>query len=297
MNLLSAGIYSFIDSRDPYIWLPDDAIDQFVSAFGLIYDNTTELYLVNDSVHAALTESSPTITFFLEESPQNRVGETQAIRIPYAAFDLQARYPLYDNKTVNCFPIKRANASNQYTIGRAFLQESYIIVDWERRNFTIAQARFDKLEQRNIIAITSKSDDEDEPALATDPAPASAGLSGGVIAGIAFGTIGGLLLVGTVAYFSVRRRRQRQLSPTYTADAKLTDVDTKGYVQVDRLLGELRSDSRPNELHLGGKVELDAGAPNVHELSPHSGQETRGLAEVTGDQHFVHELHGDNRDG
>lgn len=293
VNLLSEGIYSFIDSRDPYIWLPDDAIDHFVSAFGLTYDDTTELYLVNDTVHATLIESSPVITFFLGESTQDRTGAIQSIRLPYAAFDLQASYPLYDNGTVNYFPIKRANASNQYTIGRTFLQESYIIVDWERRNFTVAQARFDELHQRNIVAITPRGEDAKELSPAPGPTPAGTGLSGRAVAGIVLGIVGGLVLVGTVVFFCMRRRRQRRVSSAYVTDATSMDADMKYRVQVDQPPGELHSDSRPNELHSEGKVEMDAGIMSVHELPPHSAHETRGLVEATGDHHFIREVHGD----
>lgn len=295
VSLLSEGIYSFIDSRDPYVWLPEDAISEFVSAFGLTYDNATELYLVNDTIREKLVESSPTVTFILGENVQDRVGDTQSIRIPYAAFDLQASWPLYENETVNYFPIKRANASNQYTIGRTFLQEAYIIVDWERQNFTVAQARFDELKRRDLVTIPSKSHDEEGLSPSPSSSPANSGISAGAIAGIVVGIACGLASIGAIVYFCFRKRKQRWMAPTFTADAKMAEADVKAYV--DHSPGELHSDSRPNELHAEAKVEMDASATNVHEAPSRSAQEDGSLAEVAGDRHFVHELPADDRRG
>lgn len=295
VSLLPEDIYSFIDSRDPYIWLPDDAIDECVSAFGLLYDNKTDLYLVNDTTRETLIRASPTITFILGEGIVDQEGETQSIRLPYAAFDLQATYPLYGNETINYFPIKRANVSDQYTIGRTFLQEAYIIVDWERQNFTVAQARFDELDRRNIVTITPKRDDEEEPSPTPLPDQPGPGLSGGAIAAIAVGIISGLALIGTVVYFWMRRRKQRHLASTFTADAKTANSDASGYV--DQSPRELHGDSRPNELHPEAKVEMEASTTLVHEAPSRPTQGHGSLAELSGDQHLVHGLSGDSRNG
>jgi hypothetical protein len=46
-DLLPQGIFTFIDSTVPSIWLPLAACQQFEKVFGLTWDETTELYLVN----------------------------------------------------------------------------------------------------------------------------------------------------------------------------------------------------------------------------------------------------------
>ncbi|RAL66809.1 hypothetical protein DID88_007592 [Monilinia fructigena] len=60
------------------------------------------------------------------------------ITLPYAAFDWWAEYPLVQNAT-RYFPLKRASDSSQITLGRVFLQEAYLIADYERSQFSIHQ--------------------------------------------------------------------------------------------------------------------------------------------------------------
>lgn len=120
-TLLSNSINIFIDSTDPNLWLPDDACDAFEKAFNLTLDSTTGLYLVNDSLHNALVAENPQVTFILSDVESG--GDTVSVTLPYAAFDLTAEYPLVANSS-RYFPLKRANSSAQYTLGRTFLQEA-----------------------------------------------------------------------------------------------------------------------------------------------------------------------------
>lgn len=62
-----------------------------------------------------------------------RGAESKAIdnRIPYAAVDLQASTPIFADN-LDSFPIRRAENEFKYILGRAFLQEVYIGVDYNR---------------------------------------------------------------------------------------------------------------------------------------------------------------------
>lgn len=122
-TLLSNSINIFIDSTDPNLWLPDDVVDAFESAFGLTLDNTTGLYLINETYHNTLLNENAQVTFRISDVQSG--GDAVPITLPYAAFDLQAQYPLVAN-TSYYFPLKRANSSTQYTLGRTFLQEAYV---------------------------------------------------------------------------------------------------------------------------------------------------------------------------
>ena len=122
-TLLSSPIDIFIDSTDPNIWLPDDACDAFEKAFGLTPDSETGLYLVNETQRNTLLDSNAQVSFRLSDVKSG--GDTVTIVLPYAAFDLTAEYPLVEN-TSHYFPLKRANSSAQYTLGRTFLQEAYV---------------------------------------------------------------------------------------------------------------------------------------------------------------------------
>lgn len=121
VSLLGKGIMSLIDSTVPEIWLPVDACERFERSFGLTYDVRTDRYIVNDTVHASLKQMNPTITFKMGIADYG--GETVNIVLPYAAFDLEAKYPIYQN-TTNYFPLRRAMNAGQYVIGRTFLQEA-----------------------------------------------------------------------------------------------------------------------------------------------------------------------------
>ena len=150
---LTSGILSFIDSGTPQIWLPLSACTIFERAFGLVYDPHTDLYLVNSSIHPQLTQLNPSVTFTLGNEVSG--GEIVNITLPYGAFDLQASQPIYANATFY-FPLRRAANESQYTLGRAFLQEAYITVDYGRSNFSVQQATFqDPMPTEQIKAISN----------------------------------------------------------------------------------------------------------------------------------------------
>ncbi|KAK4962263.1 hypothetical protein LTR66_012741 [Elasticomyces elasticus] len=90
-GLLPNLIYAYIDSTVPQIWLPLEACQAFEAEFGLIYDNTTELYLVNSSLHDALLTRNASVTFSLGIVTQG--GNAVDITLPYAAFALAAHPP------------------------------------------------------------------------------------------------------------------------------------------------------------------------------------------------------------
>ena len=119
--LPSGGILTFIDSTVPHIWLPVDACRAFEDAFGITYDNQTDLYLVNNTLHNTLTKQNANVSFIIGNSIQG--GQTVHITFPYAAFDLIVNSPTVNN-TQHYFPLRRAANDSQYTLGRTFLQES-----------------------------------------------------------------------------------------------------------------------------------------------------------------------------
>ena len=137
-----------IDSSTPYLWLPESICDNFAEALGLMYDTNLELYTFasNPQQHEKLIGWNMTFTFELTDLPGSANSVT--LSLPYAAFDLQLTFPFPglnatpDSTPVNYFPLRKATNSSQYTIGRAFLQETYLTVDYERNNFSISQALF-----------------------------------------------------------------------------------------------------------------------------------------------------------
>ena len=222
VELLQAGIYSLLDSGVPEIWLPLAACDIFESAFGLTYDNSTDLYLVNDTIHSSLLQLNPVITFTV--GPQSTGGVFLDFELPYAAFDLQASYPIYPNAT-NYFPIRRAN-DTQYTIGRTFLQDAYITVDYTRAKFHVSSAAFPDSSSQELITIlppvnaTTTSSPQPTPLTPSGGSGASGlgahgssgalGLAAGSIAGIAIGSVATFMLICAFVFYCVRLKGRRR---------------------------------------------------------------------------------------
>jgi Eukaryotic aspartyl protease len=189
-----------IDSTFPYLWLPPVVCDRFQSIFGLAYDNATDLYTINDTSRKSNLQSSPTITIKLAESATS--SNFTSIKLSYKAFDQQASWPIYPNAT-NYFPIRRSQ-TGVYILGRTILQESYLLVDYDRKNFSLGQASFPaSVPTASIVAIR-------RPAEETQPQKSSKSSSFpvGAIVGIVIGVL--IVAVLVVAFFLFRRHLKRR---------------------------------------------------------------------------------------
>lgn len=215
LTLLESGDSNLftIDSSTPYLWLPDSVCSKFERALGLTYDDSLQLYTFgsNSSQHDVLVNWNMTFHFRIADLPES--PNLVSLSLPYAAFDLQLSYPYpgllahESSPPTNYFPLRKAADSTQYTIGRAFLQETYLKVDYERNNFSIHKATFSQsaLTDTDLISITRpKNSIFGGPKVSRKPA-----LSKAAIAGIAIGT-----LVSSIASFilfiSVHRARSSQ---------------------------------------------------------------------------------------
>ncbi|KAF2828652.1 acid protease [Ophiobolus disseminans] len=189
VNLLPEGtVYSLIDFAEAQMWLPVSACDAFAKAFNLTYDSSTDLYLVDPGTRSRLLQQNPSITFGL--GPTANPAERLNIVLPYSAFDQQATYPIYPNAT-RYFPIRRADNDTMYTIGRTFFQEAYVIIDYDRGNFSVHQALFPATtEKQDIVAILSPEPNDAVMRIANH---GPSWLTKGAIVGISIG--GGTILV------------------------------------------------------------------------------------------------------
>jgi len=199
-SLSSGTHFSLIDSTVAHLWLPRDICDSFETAFGLTYDESTNLYLINSTMHDQVKARNPIVTIKLVNSLQDVSTNYTNIVLPYSAFDLQASWPYYPNAT-NYFPIRRAANDTQYTLGRTLLQEAYLVVDYERGNFTVAQNVWpDPLPAANVVTIQPSG-------ASSSDSSSNSGLSTAAIVGIAVG--GGVLILAVIIgfFFFWRRRR------------------------------------------------------------------------------------------
>ena len=261
MSLLDGGkpVTARIDSTVSQLYLPKSVCDMFQQAFGLEYDAKTDFYLVNNTAHTQLLEANPSITFTLgnEDSPDS----TTNIVFPYAAFALAVGIPFYSNDT-KYFPIRVASNEDQQVLGRAFLQEAYLVVDWERNNFTIGQA----IHQRttaDIVSITSASD---------DATAATAKLSTGAIAGIVVAACVVAIGVAVAVFFIVRSRRRRTTVAAHFADYPVDSKDAAELGAEHSNLSEVAGSER-YELQDGQVVKHELFGVSISELqggSPHT---------------------------
>lgn len=233
--LLPSAHLTFIDSTVPEIFLPIDACMSFERAYGLVWNTTYEMYVVDDELHANLLMRDPVFTFEIGDFTTG--GPTVEIVLPYSSFDLKYMVRL-DLPPIQYFPIQRAMNDSQLTLGRVFLQEAYLITDYERGNFSVSQCRFEEPINRKILPILPVNAN-----LTTDPSTnqttintsvqggspntnqttsntsvrgGSPNLDRSKIAGIVAGTVLGLLLMLTLCCWPciLRRHRRRKVAKT-----------------------------------------------------------------------------------
>ncbi|KAL0262431.1 hypothetical protein SLS55_001399 [Diplodia seriata] len=224
-NLVSNGHghLSAIDSTVSQLWLPGDVCDNFAAAFGLTYDKDSNYYLVNNTAHNKLLAENPTLKFRLGNHASNDPNNSVDIALPYAAFDLYLEPPAYPN-TTRYFPIRRAHNDTQYTLGRVLLQEAYLTVDYERGNFSLAQANYsDPMPASDIRTIHT---------LGWSPRSPSPALSSGAKVGIAVGAVVGAVLVLVGAYLCWwRPRRQSSEDERKKRPSVASAAPTSTYLQ------------------------------------------------------------------
>lgn len=120
-SLLTAPIWTFIDSTLPYIYLPVEVCQAFERSLGLVWNTTYEMYFVDDDLHGRLMDSNLNIKLKLANTENDKA--VVEISLPYASFDLVIGFPLMAD-SLRYFPLLRAADENQYTLGRTFLQEA-----------------------------------------------------------------------------------------------------------------------------------------------------------------------------
>ncbi|KAL8775101.1 MAG: hypothetical protein Q9209_000580 [Squamulea sp. 1 TL-2023] len=279
-DLLPTGINAYVDSTVPQIWLPLEACKEFERAFGLDYDSENQLYPVNSTLHTKLMAQNASITFRLGDSDSG--GQSIDITLPYDSFDLQAKPPFTANAT-RYFPLQRAANESQYTLGRTFLQEAYLTVDWERQNFSISQCSFDpRISQKNLVSIHSV----DNSTTATGQQGAT---SNGTIIGVAVGVAVAVVLIigGIAAFFIIQKRKRKQQGAEARTKGSDEEVEKirQGFAKA-----ELDTDSDHARYEMGDpKADLYAQTPQdsinreVKHLASH--------AELMGDRMTV-EMNG-----
>jgi hypothetical protein len=247
-SLLPEPISMYLDSTVPYIYLPEAACAMFESTFGLVWDNATQLYLLTDAQHTTLQAQDPQITFTVGNLTSST---TVDITLPYSAFDLTVSYPIVENAT-RYFPLKRANDSSQYTLGRTFFQEAYVplhnkitqthivnryvIADYERRNFSISECKWDASLSQQIVTIFPPSNSTQDTTKTKPhhslPLAAIAAGSAGVV----------ILLIIALILLSILHRRKKAKGQKLTESTPTTAPNTNPEAELDAHSPEHKAD-------------------------------------------------------
>ncbi|KAL8750314.1 MAG: hypothetical protein Q9184_006466 [Pyrenodesmia sp. 2 TL-2023] len=276
-SLLPSPTLAFIDSTVPYIYLPEDACKTFESELGLVYNKKNNIYFVDDALHQTLLELKPQFTFRLGNDKLSK--PTVEITLPYASFDLVMKPPLQPNAT-SYFPLRRG-ADNQITLGRVFLQEAYVITDYDHNNFTVAQALFNENTKTNIVPIPWNATAVPVPIPRnTTAVPVERkGLGLQTTVGISTGSTIFGILAAIIIFFCVMRRRKRRiritLADTSTPSQPSPDVRPLSFIPTQeighRSIPELHDIAHHLEL-LDGQAPSGSGndineLPNGDEIS------------------------------
>ncbi|KAG8528574.1 uncharacterized protein KY384_006261 [Bacidia gigantensis] len=160
-NSVDAGIYALVNSLSPDLCLPKRICDRLQEMLSLEYNSSANRYTVNETFYDYVLDRNTSTSFTFGGDPSVR-GDTVNITIPWRSFDLRDRSSNMGlgEKGLMYFPLRRANSSTQYTIGRAFFQNAYVIADYERRRFSMHQAIHPSLQTKaDIIPILPKNND------------------------------------------------------------------------------------------------------------------------------------------
>ena len=242
-SLVEEGFTAVIDSAVSHYWLPRQACEAFEKAFRLVYNETTGIYLLNETQHNRLQTDNPSVSFTLGQDLSG--GPDVTFVMPYSSFELRINeeYPLIP-KWSRYFPIRRATNPAQYTLGRAFLQETYLTANYERRNFSVSARNFDSDNVK--LGVTAIKDPRAKPTADDTSGAATYGL-----------IAGGCALAGILVLFLIwrlnRRREKRLESLESQTDKAELDSTTRTIFELDK----------SNEIY-----EMTGGSSRVEAINP-----------------------------
>lgn len=222
LSSFNESMIATIDSSTPYLWLPPTICDRFARALDLTWNETFGLYLFSGASNLERYKSTPDLSFtFTLSSLDNRDNFGSPLDMPGLinitisgdAFIQSLRYPFmnlieYGAPAIPYFPLKRAENGSQVIIGRTFLQESYIITNYETSKFSIHKARFpdNPLRDTSIQTIVA-APNSPYPGPPPVEGNKSHQMSQNQIAGVVVGVCLGLIALVTT-FILVRRKRR-----------------------------------------------------------------------------------------
>jgi hypothetical protein len=283
------GFYIRIDTITPQIWLPTEICEIFERAFDLKWDENLQLYLVDHATRSRLLQENPSVVFLLGADVGGSAATYKNFTLPYSAFDLRLGPPLVTNTTYY-FPLRRAKDPGSYMFGRAFLQETYLTVDYERTNFSISQA-YPTGGSAYIVPILSVID---PPATSNNTGATTdvkrSALSTGAQAGIGVG-VGLFALALAILFLSWKRGwgffRKPFIAPDPVVKAELHGKSKPRLEAMEKEQVELADEQTAELMERGAeRAELETVEPRLEAGGPTSStiESINALHEMDGDQ-------------
>ncbi|KJR81500.1 uncharacterized protein SPSK_00998 [Sporothrix schenckii 1099-18] len=150
-----ASSLAIVDSTTPFLWMPQDACGRFASTIGLVWNKELLLYqfaspaLYNDY----LSGQGVSLTFNMSGRGNTGADDIVSLTVSSAAFALNASYPYAPTMKpsdppvpyfpLQCLPLNgNTTVNTRIVLGRAVLQEVYMIVNYDASHFSLHQARF-----------------------------------------------------------------------------------------------------------------------------------------------------------
>ena len=290
MGISEAASFT-IDTSTPFLWLPESVCDKFAETLNLTYNDTLQLYFHDDLSSPEILRSwDLTFNFSIGNLPGS---ENIHLSLPYDSLNLQLSYPYpeldvdFSAPPTDYFPLRRATNYSEYIIGRAFLQETYLTVDYERNSFSLSQAVFTEEAVNNVAlyAITRPPD-----SIFAGPYSSKSSLSTGAKAGIGVGVGIGVVLVSLLIWSCLFKRKKAAKSEKPSEKAKKRSILSRltrpsgSHTTVSELLGDKRqptevpADTTTSRFELAGSAPLEMAGP---EVSPSFFQDRDGQTGLT----------------
>ncbi|KAF2468803.1 acid protease [Lindgomyces ingoldianus] len=248
------GFFAVVDSNLPYLFLPNTICDRFKESFQLDYDSKANMYWVSESAHDYNTRQNATVSFKIGKDTNSK--QFTSIVLPYAALDLSAGFPLngYNNNTGRRFFPMKQSSTGVFVLGRSFLQEAYLTVDYERQNFSLAPAYFsDPMPPTRIQPILSTNYVAPKESPSNSPSGGGGGgLAPGTVAGIVVGIVVAFLLGALVAFLFWKKKHKQKAAEQKAAEIDTVDAGNEiKHRRVSELDGEPPGSPKPDGGYYG----------------------------------------------
>lgn len=289
-NVLSTYNDTFmalIDSTTPYLWLPEHICDSFASAFNLTYNDTYQLYTMDNAQYQDYSASQAYSFTFSLASVDNHdnfglplsVPGVINITVPIQSFVGTLQYPFkreaikYGQPAVPYFMLRKAHNTTDMIVGRSFLQESYLRTKYDSGSFSVHQALFpnDPDQDAKLMSIKQPNNSPFPP---PPPSKHSHSLTTAQMIGIAVGVVAFCTILVTGLCCWQRRRRQKKRGEAAAKEAESQDTSStiapdSPMTPISRILSKIVRRKRSRRATTSTETStgpMEAPASEIYEL-------------------------------